>query len=340
MKFLQRVSLLVGFGVALCVPSFAQDDIDELLEGGIGDAEKLVGAYVAPFMKTTSASLNQGWYNTAKAHKIAGFDLTITVNAMAIPATDLFYNVNDLKLDELELDPSSPGYSKGQAPTIFGSEDSPVFRLKDDPTDTPIEGPGGLDLKGNIGLNRIPVPMAHFGIGLPKGTDVKVRFIPTQNFDGTEIKLFGIGVMHDIKQWIPGIKLMPFDLSGFVGYTKMSVTYQIDDTAGNEDRQGAISMNATTIQALISKKFSVITFYGGLGYNIAKSNIALKGKYDFDDDGIEEANEANPVNLDYAASGPRLTGGMRLKLAIFTFHADYTLQKYNCLSAGFGLAIR
>jgi hypothetical protein len=338
MKFLQRVSLLVGFGVALCVPSFAQDGFDELLEGSIEDAEKLVGAYVAPFMKTTSASLNQGWYNTAKAHKIAGFDLTITVNAMNIPGTDLFYNVDDLNLDNIELDPSSPGYANGQAPTLFGPEDAPRFRLKDDPFATPFEGPGGLDPKGNIGLNRIPVPMAHFGIGLPKGTDVKVRFVPTQNFDGTELKLFGIGVMHDIKQWIPGIKLLPFDLSGFVGYTKMSVTYQIDDTAGNEDQQGSISMNATTIQALISKKFSVVTFYGGLGYNIAKSNIALKGRYDFDDNGSKET--VNPVNLDYAASGPRLTGGMRLKLAIFTFHADYTLQKYNCLSAGFGLAIR
>ena len=94
-------------------------------------------------------------------------------------------------------------------------------------------------------------------------------------------------------------------------------------------------MNSTTVQAVVGKKFSVITFYGGLGYNIAKSNIALKGNYD-----IDGTNYKDPINLDFAASGPRATIGTRLKLAVFTFHADYTVQKYKCLTLGFGISVR
>jgi hypothetical protein len=189
----------------------------------------------------------------------------------------------------------------------------------------------------------IPVPLAHLGFGLPKGTDLKLRFTPEINLgDNGTLKIFGIGVMHDIKQWIPGIKLLPFDLSGFVGFTKFTLETKLDQqTAAGSNQRGVFEMNATTVQGLISKKFSVVTFYGGIGYNIAKSNLALKGSYDINDDGdTNDPNEKDPVNLDFAASGGRMTAGMRLKLAVFTFHADYTLQKYKCLTVGFGINVR
>jgi hypothetical protein len=345
MRFLNRAKLLIILTL-LSAPSFAQEDVDQLLEENVGDARKLVSAYISPFMKSVSLGLNQGWYNTAKTHKVAGVDLTITVNAMTIPNSELFYNVGSLNLETVELDPSSPDFTTDRAPSIFGPEREPVFRINDPESsnfgDT-FDGPAGLDLKENIGSNKVPVPMAHLGFGLPKGTDIKLRFTPALNFgDDSELKIFGIGVMHDIKQWIPGIKLMPFDLSGFFGYTRLKLESKFDEDPQGGAQTGVFEMNATTIQVLISKKFSVITFYGGLGYNIAKSNIAMKGWYDIDEDGVKEPNnfEVNPIDLKFAASGARATAGMRLKLAVFTFHADYTLQKYKCLSVGFGIAVR
>jgi hypothetical protein len=339
MRFLHRVKLLLAFLTVLTVPAMAQDDIEDLLKESVADGEKLIGAYVSPIMKSVSLGLNQGWYNTAKAHKVAGVDLTITVNAMAIPNSDNFYDPSKLGLTRIELSPSSPGYPK--APTMVGPENEPIFRIKDqngNPTSETFTGPPGLDLKENIGSNKIPVPMVHLGFGLPKGTDIKFRFVPSIDLgdnDGT-LKLFGIGVMHDVKQWIPGLKLMPFDLSAFVGYTRFNLESKLDDQ--NPDQKAIFTINATTIQGLISKKFSVITFYGGLGYNIAKSNLAMKGSYDLDEDGVDDVKD--PIDLKFAASGPRATVGMRLKLAVFTFHGDYTLQKYNCLSVGFGIAVR
>jgi hypothetical protein len=184
------------------------------------------------------------------------------------------------------------------------------------------------------------MPVAHLGIGLPKGTDLKIRFVPTIDLNGEgEFKLFGLGVMHDIKQWIPGLKLMPFDLSGFVGYTRMVLTLNHEqESMPDANAHSDLTMSATTVQGVISKKFSVITFYGGLGYNISKSKIAVKGTYDVDEDG--QGDIVNPVNLKFGASGPRVTAGFRLKLAVLTLHADYTLQKYSALTAGVGIAVR
>jgi hypothetical protein len=321
----------------------AQDDVNDLLNESIDDSKKLIHAYVSPLMNSLSSGLNQGWYNTAKTHKIAGVDLTITVNAMGIPSNQLTYNPSKLGLQRVSLDNSSPGYPN--APTVFGKEQTPKYIFDKGGVDEPFDGPPGIDLKGNIGMNRIPVPMAHLGIGLPKGTDLKIRFVPAISIgDGGEIKMFGVGVMHDVKQWIPGIKRLPFDLSGFVGYSKLSLSYAFDDadaSAGENNQRGEFNVNATTIQGVISKKISVITFYGGVGYNIAKSNLAVKGTFDLNDDNdTDDANEKNPLDLKFAASGPRATAGFRLKLAVFTLHADYTLQKYSCISAGFGIAVR
>ena len=340
MKSVYRIFFSLLIALASVSPAVAQDDLDKLLTESVEDGGKLITAYVSPFMKSVSLGLNQGWYNTAKPHKIAGVDLTITANAMTIPKSDLFYDVTKLGLDVVSLHSSSQGYPL--APTIVGSDHAPTFAYTDDETGITetFTGPGGIDLEGELGRNWVPVPMAHLGFGLPKGTDLKLRFTPTIDLgDDATLKILGLGIMHDVKQWIPGMKLLPFDLSGFVGYTKFKMETAFDPE-DNPDQRGVFEMNATTIQGLISKKFSVLTLYGGVGYNIAKSNIAIKGNYDINDDGETSPNEVDPLDLKFAASGFRTTAGFRLKLAVLTLHADYTLQKYKCLTVGIGISVR
>lgn len=339
MKHSLRIALSLSFILTLGGVASAQDDLDQFLSGSVEDGEKLIEAYIAPFMKSVSLGLNQGWYNTAKPHKIAGIDITVTANAMAVPASDRFFDATKLGLQELQLDQSSPYYPN--MPTIVGPEDESYLRVSTDQgfSET-IEVPGGIDLKKNIGMNSVPVPMANVGIGLVKGTDLKVRFTPTIDLgDNGSLKLLGFGVMHDVKQWIPGLKLMPFDLSGFIGYTKLKLDTYFDPET-NPDQYALFEASGLTVQGIISKKFSVLTLYGALGYNSASTNLALKGEYDVNDDGQISENERNPISMKSQASGLRGTAGMRLKLAILTLHADYTVQKYNCLTVGVGLSIR
>lgn len=342
MSMIVKKAGMVMVLAALIQSVYAQDDLDKLLEGSVEDGRKLIQGYIDPFMKSVSLGLNQGWYNTAKPHKFPGFDLTITASAMTIPSSDLLYDVSKLGLQEIEMTPNSPG--RPFAPTIFGPETTPEYQLigNTDPNAT-FEGPSGLDLKENIGKNWMPVPMVTLGIGLPKETDLKLRFSPPVDVgDGGEFKVFGIGVMHNVKQYIPGLKLLPFDLSAFVGYTKLSLDYNYEGgEIDGENQRGEFGMSATTIQGVISKKFSVLTLYGGAGYNIAKSNLGIKGSFDFDgDEDFDSPGEINPVDLKFAASGPRVTAGFRLKLAVITLHADYTLQKFNALTVGFGINVR
>jgi hypothetical protein len=342
-RLIRQAGIILALFLFISTHVQAQEEIDEFLRESVEDGEKLIGAYLTPFMNSVSSGLNQGWYNTAKPHKVAGVDLTVTVNAMNIPNDEMFYNVAKLNLKEIELSPTSPDYDgfTQNAPTIIGPDRAPVFRLKDDPSQT-FKGPAGFDLKGNIGANKIPVPLYNFGFGLPKGFDIKLRFLPQMSLgEDAKFTFYGIGVMHDVKQWIPGMKTLPFDLSAFAGYTRLRIEAAFPNDAYRKNSGGELQMNALTLQGLISKKISVLTVYGGLGYNMAQSKLAMLGQYDINQDGdFSDTREVNPLKLDFSASGPRATAGFRLKLAVITLHADYTLQKYNALSVGFGINVR
>jgi hypothetical protein len=337
--------ILTACFMLMAVQSSFSQDLEDLIKGSPADANYLTKGYISPILNNIGAGFAQGWYNTAQTHKLVGFDLTVTASAIYFPTSDLTYRVENSQMTNLQVNVPPATTTFVNAPTILGSGTVPTYQLKDPtplPNGTPLPGqtvPGtpGLDLK-NEGLGFIPTAMVQLGIGLPKGTDLKFRFFPSTKIgDNGSASMLGFGLMHDIKQHIPGIKKLPFDLSAFVGYTKVKLDVGLDTS--KPDQKANFETTATTIQALISKKLSVVTFYGGLGYNFTSASLAMKGKYD---SGVAGPNRelTDPVNFSLSQSGPRFTAGMRLKLAIFTLHGDYTFQQYNALTVGFGFSVR
>lgn len=317
----------------------SQLSVDQLLQGSVNDAKLLTEGYLKPFAVAWGAGLNQGWYNTAKVHKFPGFDLTITVNPVLIPGSEKQFEVDNTRLTNMLLTRDVNGQAvaangKGFIPTFFGADTPPQFTTRPVVPGSSFSGLAGID------FNYLPVPIAHLGIALPKGIDVKVRFLPEVNFRVSDtngsVSLWGIGIMHDIKQYIPGINKMPFDLSVFVAHTQMQLN--LGFSAQRPDQQGDFSVSASTLQGLISKKISVLTLYGGLGYNLATTRMNVLGAYDFDGNGSFETRD--PFSVSGSATGPRVTAGLRLKFGPITFHGDYTLQKFSALSLGFGIAVR
>jgi len=337
----------------VCLFSQNEDDLATFLKAGEEDASKLIQAYTEPIIKTLSYGMTGGWYNTAAAHKPLGFDFGVTMNLAFVPTADNYFNPDKLGLSSTYTFFNTTKNNPTQAPTIMGPKDDTDYTFSGNldgntgngDESVTISGPEGLNLKNEIGFAAIPVPMAQLGIGIIKNTDLKVRFMPNQKFGSSEIKMFGIGVMHDVKQHIKGIKLLPFDLSALVAYNSISGTSDLSNTDPSDERPDSpdgvldYKFNSWVIQALISKKISVLTGYAGVGYCIVNTKVDVKGQYTI------EATPFNfqltdPVAIDFKNNTLRLTVGMRLKLGPVYFSGDYTLQKYNTLSVGFGFAVR
>jgi hypothetical protein len=330
MKKLRIVGLFILMVVG--TGSYAQD-IGNLIQGSKNDINYLVGGYATPFIKAFGSGLNQGWYNTGAPHKFPGADITFSVSLIGVPKSDQTYLVEDNKLEQIQLEDQNGPIASAKVPTMIGSnKDSQyLYRLPDNST---FNAPSGI-----FPIAKVPVPIANLGIGLPKGTDLKFRYIPNVKLpfgDNLKIGMFGVGVMHDIKQWIPGVKNLPFSLSAFVGYTKFKTTVVMD---ASQNQSSEFDISATTIQAIISKKIAVLTVYGGFGYDISSGGLKVLGSYDVDGAGIAPP-ITDPVDFTASNSSPRATVGARLKLGPITFHGDYTARKYNAITAGFGISVR
>ena len=194
-------------------------------------------------------------------------------------------------------------------------------------------------------LNQIavPSPIVQIGLGLVKGTEIKVRWLPTISRDDFNFRYFGVGGMHSISQWIPGLKDLPLDISAFVGYTKIDAEYNIPP--GNIEGSGQkaeFTVNTLTYQALVSAHISVLTVYAGLGMDNFTTKFRLLGTYNvYPTSPIPIEPFTDPIDLEQSGNnGFRTTLGLRLKLAIITIHADYTFREYNTLTAGIGFSVR
>ncbi|MFQ5825168.1 MAG: DUF6588 family protein [bacterium] len=360
-RALKIIMLLIGTFVCTNFGYTQINNVEDLLRGGLDDANLLLKEYLTPFGKGFGADLNNGWFNTAKTHKFLGFDITVTANAAIAPTSDETFDISKLGLQNLRLtDPNADP----KTPTIVGEDESgPELSLF---LNNPITGePDSLtafEMPQGIGFRYVPSPMIQASLGLFANTEVMLRFFPEIEVskDVGSLKMFGLGVKHDLKQWLPGGGLLPFDLSVMAGYTifqahaDLSLEPDPDLTptgASYEDQKVELEATSFTLNFLISKQFAILTLFGGLGIETSSVDLKLKGNYPvtvFEDDpnssnfGEEVIEDlVNPVNISIdGANTMRANVGFRLKLVFLTIHGSYTFSNYPVATAGVGINVR
>ena len=83
--------ITIILAIIICKSSYAQVSISNK------DANIFLSQYINPLSSSIGATLNNGWYNTAKPHKLAGFDLSLSLNTLIIPKNKKSFNPNDLE---------------------------------------------------------------------------------------------------------------------------------------------------------------------------------------------------------------------------------------------------
>lgn len=323
----------------MSLPACAQDENDlvHFLAAGAQDGSKLIGSYLNPAIEGLSYGFNGGWYNSARTHKPLGLDIGVSVHAVFIPSSYNYFDPRRLDLQVVTGFTSTA--PNGLAPTVGGPAYDTEYTVSNGAGSFP--GPRGVDFKENIKMNGVAAPTAQITIGIYKNTDLKVRWLPEVSSHNTGVRAFGIGVMHDVKQHIPGIKILPFDLSVLVAYTHIGGYTMLENTfekpsADQRRQQIVYDMDGWLYQALISKKLAIVTFFGGVGFTSARTNANVKGSYIIPEIGTLR----DPVSLDFRNSSARISAGMRFNFGPIYLSAEYSRQEYNMLSVGLGVSVR
>jgi hypothetical protein len=332
MNLLKRTLMVVVAG-SLSIATMAQEPLRDFFQAGKANAEVLTKSYLRPYGEMLGTSLNAGWYNTAKVHKLGGFDLTFSVMNSVAPSSAKTFDANNIGLSNVSVS------GDGIAPTVAGEMDSR-------PSISPVGGDSeGVQfvLPNGSGNDKLPLPMLQAAVGLPFNTEVMARVVPKMKFgDAGEVSVLGFGVKHSLKDYIPFVKRVPFlQLSLLAGYTSFDSSTDIPGTPQVEVTDGAldISSGAFTSRLLVGANFPLIAIYTGVGYGSANSDFSVNGQYDVNVESYQKT-FTDPFTLGYKTSGIDFNAGLRLRLGFLALHADYTVADYSVLTAGVGINIR
>lgn len=310
--------LLATFAIILGGKSYGQLSIED---NDIPTAKKLIEAYFTPMAESFGSGLNNGWYNTAKTHSLGGFDLTFTINTVIIPNSAENFKIGD-EFENVFIS------EKNEAASIFGSTNKTEMIYTNSYTDSSFS----FTMPGGLKTPVLPLPMVQAGIGLVKNTAVDIRYMPMMNIgDNINVDLFGIGLKHDILQWIPAVgNAIPMSLSLQGGYTSLNTELKV------LGQKVALNTRATTINLVASKKILMVTGYAGIGYNSSTTTFSADANFDLNGIKFEENIEAK-----FESNNDLKTNiGLRLNMAIVTIQADYTFSKYPTATLGLGVSLR
>ena len=311
--------LSILFLLSLNNPVFGQVNIQNT-----DDAKNFLHHYLSPLGESLGFTLNNGWYNTARPHKFAGFDATITLNMLSVPDIKKSFNPN--MIENFSSDNIA-------TPTIMGKGNGGLIEYNGESFQMPNQ---------ESTISFLALPTFNVGVGIFKKTEINARYLPTykygEGFIGRgEVNMWGIGFKHDILQWIPIIgDAIPLSLSIQGGYTQLNSQILILSQAAELNVQ---AMNANLI---LSRNFLILTGYASIGYNSATTTfLAGENLPDTDYFNIDDVNFDTPIEMVFESKNElRSNIGVKLTLAVVAIHANYTFSEYPVATIGVGVSLR
>lgn len=334
----------------------------------VSELAPIYRSYADPLYTSVGSFMGAGWSHTAEVHKFPGFDLTIGATFAKMPSSVGTFNLGNIGLDKTKYyGESNTSIEKLTAPTFTNDGEAPkLYRNLAGKQEIEIPMLDGSDL-GFLG-----VPLLQAGVGLPFGTEIQARFMPgaksivdklldDEDFSVDKLSMWGVGVKHDIKQWIPVISHVPFlQISCQLTYSQFKSEFSGDklslkpsdfkstlsDAGQNwNDQSIAVGISSFTGTLLVGASLPIFQPYLGLGFNNCKNTTQLNGTYPKftykENSSLNYDVEKDPVDDEVKDTHLNTMMGFRLKLAVVALYYQFDIQPdYKTHTAGLAITIR
>ena len=330
------------------VTSFSQnfENLEYLLLASQEDQSLLFKEYLNPLVTSVNFGMGSGWANTAKTHKLLGFDITVSLNTFFIPSDAKKFSTSGLTSITSSSDylPTVLGGNTNETLSVSINDDSTIFPPNE--FSATFIAPSGIE--NDFFLNMLITPNIQVGLGLPFKTDLIVRYIPTTSSKNTNIGLMGVGIKHDILQHFGPVDKIPLiDLSLLLAYSNYSIDYEFQKTSNlpGVEQTAIMDMNNYSANIISSIDLKLITFYASVGYSKGVSNLSILGSYELsynisDTSEVIVFNVVDPLKVEWEKESLRGNAGLSFNLPGIKLFADYTFQEYNSLTVGASIGIR
>ena len=276
--------------------------------------KKNTQGYLQPLANTMGAGLNSGLFTTAKVLSPFAPRVVISSTVVSIPSSAKSFMATPPKHPYASKEPPPYTYrqEKVKTATVFGNKGG-----------TFIADQGGTEdiaLPNGANISAFPLPFASVSLGLPMGNEVMLRGLPPMSIDQDlgDTYFWGLGLKHDLTQWVPGLKYTPFDLAMQGVYQNMSIA-------------DFVQINSFSVNLQGSFNFLMFGVYSGIGYE----NATLEAKYKYNSLGSGRVTQK--VRIDADNDFTLTLGGKFKPLPMISVFYDYTYA--NTPSMNFGLGV-
>lgn len=357
----------------------------------LGEFKPYISSYFEPLGKSFATGMNSGWVHTAKAHGQLGFDFSFSIAIVNIPQSEAGFSSNELgemKKNGLYFESGSLSSRNGNVikfPNIRSATDAntPKIIKQFDPIAGQTPHINFDAIKG-LNLASLPTASLQLTVGLPAKTDLIIRYFPDFSFSankilsasGIDIRMektnyWGLGIKHDIKQWIPVLKKTPFlQLSTLLTYSNFYTGFSGKDLTLSPDKFSKrvhselpnstwenqkfnMSVKAFSGALLVGANIPVFQPFIGIGFNSGIFDAGLKGTYPIIDVNKDlstastyplivnkNGKEENPISIKSKNTEFSFVAGARIKLGFFILHYQFTKQNYSMHTGGIAFTFR
>jgi len=235
----------------------------------VGDLVYLADEYVSPAAEASVYQSSGGWYTSAKKKELWDLEISLQGNLLFIPNKS-----KDFLIDESSLKNLSIQGENANTPTALGGDNFIV-----------LEGSIGddtIEFDSPEGINESYVRHAQIqaSLGLWKGTSLIGRYSPKIRINKTYYHLFGLGVQHNISQWIPSLRESSFNLAGLVSYSLYSVSDNFSEVnfAGETLNSVVVDGKSFMINLIVTKQIKKFKISSAIGLASSKFEYSLGGK--------------------------------------------------------------
>jgi len=258
-------SMLLAFGF-----TNAQNDQDLL----IGDMLLIADNFAAPGAEAAAIQSSAGWFSSAKDLGKWKVEISLHGNAVFIPGSKQTKLASNADFSVLNI----RGSSNSLLPTVFGGDTDDVF-----------EGEFlGQEFEFNAidGLNKKVIihPFPQVTVGLPYGTEVALRFVPSVTIDNVGVSTYGIGLKHNFAQYFKFSRPDDFQVAAVITYSNINIDYEYAPIQISASGFSVLELNSIDVeadlwllQALVSKLYDNFEVFGAMGVTSSNFDYSMGG---------------------------------------------------------------
>lgn len=285
MKFKVTIICLV-FAFAKAEFSKSQNDLGNVLS----DLLLISDRYVTPAAEASVMQSSAGWYHTAKS--LDKFKVTVALhgNALVFPSGKKSFDINNSELLNLSI----RGAESTNIPTTLGGNQRTFFDFTLEGEQYEFQAFEGID------TGFLAYPFLQVGVGLWQETEVIVRYSPSLKIDQSEYAIYGVGVKHNLSQYLFKGDNRPVELAVLTSYSLFDLNLAFDpyELRANGNAQplavingSLVDAHAVLFQVIGSKRYDNWTISSGLAYNRSWIDYKLTGDDGFFLDTLNEVLE-------------------------------------------------